>query len=478
LTLSEYSTLSVSNPRVLVQIDLSSLNLQWVNAGAGIWYVNFDNLYPEVDSTLLSGFSAQTFGEIGSVYVDGIFQTKKTTLASLTDAVESFYFDRTNKELYVCLKNYDEPFIHDIHLGVIYGYSLKEFTPSASSILYEGRLTASPSVSISRDPLFFGKMQYNFSGISLVNADGYFDTFADTKNIYGNEARILFGYDELSIDDYITLYTGIIEDISISEETADFSVGDKRKQLSKSVTYTCSALNALSAIKELLVNEYNATYNSTYFDTTAWEAASALVPNITIDIAAGKAITDKPVNEIIEDICGTVFGLFIIDSSNKFSFKIVDTSATASTTIQDIDILNYHTITYDPSEVISSTKVGYSKNWEEGYESPYTWLYDTTQENAVFLKYKTYNQKESFTMLINSADAQSFSDTILAYSKDVHGVGDIEVPMKYYDIDLGDIVNIEINRPATTMLGTKKCEIIGKTYNLSFPTITFTYRII
>jgi hypothetical protein len=462
----------------LVQLDISITNTQWINCGAGIWYTNFDGLYPEVDLTLLSGFTAQTFGEIGSVYVDGIFQTKKTTLASLTDATESYYFDRTNEELYVCIKNYDEPFIHDIHLGVIYGYSADEFTPIDSTILYEGRLTNVPSVSISRDPLFFGKMQYNFSGISLVNADGNFDTFADTKNIYGNEARILLGYEELSIDDYINIYTGLVEDITISEETAEFTIGDKRKQLSKSVTYSCSALNALSAIKELLVNEYNVTYNGTYFDTTAWEAASALAPNITINIAAGKAITDKPVNEIIEDICGTVFGLFIIDENNKFSFKIVDTTATASATILDIDILNYHNISYDPSEVISSTKVGYSKNWEEGYTSPYMWLYDTTQENAVFLKYKTFNQKESFTLLINPADAQSFSNTILAYSKDVHGIGEIEVPIKYYTIELGDIVNIEINRPASTMLGTKKCEIIGKTYNLLFPTISFTYRII
>jgi len=139
MTLSSYSVLSVSKPRVLVQLDLSKLNLQWVNCGAGICYTNFDGLYPEVDSTLLDGFTAQTFGEIGSVYVDGIFQTKKTTLASLTDATESYYFDRTNEELYVCIKNYDEPFIHDIHLGVIYGYSADEFTPIDSTILISRR---------------------------------------------------------------------------------------------------------------------------------------------------------------------------------------------------------------------------------------------------------------------------------------------------------------------------------------------------
>jgi hypothetical protein len=482
MTFSEYSTLSVSKPRVLVELDLGKYNLQWINCGAGIWYVNFDNLYPEVDATLLSGFTSQTFGVIGSIKVEGAEQAEVATLAALTDDPESYYYDSANNELFVCLINYEEPSLHNISLGVIYGYSIDEFVPIDSTIPYEGRLSSNPSISISRDPLFFGKLMYSFSGFDLINADGYFDTFAIDNDIYGNSARVLFGYEEISINDYITLYQGVIEKVSINEDIINISIGDKRKQLSKSITYTCTNKNALDVIVEALVNNYGVTYSSNYFDLTSWAAAQALVPNVTIDIQPNKDMDDIPTNDLIENICGSVFGLFIIDSNNKYSFKIVDTTASASSTIYAIDILNNHSIDYDPTEVISSTKVGYNKNWEEGYTSPYTWLYDTLQEEAIFLKYKTYTQKEFFTLLIDTSAQtiiQAFSNTVLAYSKDVHGIGSVDVPMKYYTINLGDIVNIEINRPNSTMLGTKKCEIISKRYNLSaLPMLNFGYRII
>ncbi|HUW45691.1 MAG TPA: hypothetical protein VMW50_07840, partial [Dehalococcoidia bacterium] len=63
MTFEELSNKSVSSLRTLVQIDLGNINIQWVNAGAGIWYVNFTGLYPEVDDSLLDGFTAQLFGD-------------------------------------------------------------------------------------------------------------------------------------------------------------------------------------------------------------------------------------------------------------------------------------------------------------------------------------------------------------------------------------------------------------------------------
>jgi hypothetical protein len=482
MTFSEYSIKSVSKPRILVQIDILKVNTQWINTGAGIWYVNFDNLYPEVDSTLLDGFTVQTFGGIGSVMIDTAFQTKVSTLAELTSDPGTYYFDEANKEVYICINSYDEPSLHDILLGVIHGYSYDDFTPVDSYFHYQGRLSGSPEISVSRDPLFFGKLQYNFGSFQLVNADGEFDTFAIDNNVYGNEARVYFGYEDLSVNDYIKLYSGVIEKISIAEDYATFSIGDKRKQLSKSITYTCSALNALDAIVEVLNTNYGTVYSDNYFNTIEWDIAKALVPNVTINIAPGKDMDDIPTNDFIELICKSVFGLFLVNTDNKYTFKIVNTTASASSTIYAIDILNHHEIEYDPTEVISSTKIGYNKNWNEGYQSPYTWLYDTSQENTIFLKYKTYNQKEFMTALIDTSAQtviQAFSDIILNYTKDVHGIGSVEVPMKYYTIELTNIVNIEINRETTTMLGTKRCEIISKKYNLSgLPTITFGYRII
>ena len=82
MTFSEYANRSVNPLRVLLQLDISKINTQWINAGAGIWYVNFDATYPEVDSSLLDGFTAQSFGDIGSLIVDTTNYTKMSDLLS------------------------------------------------------------------------------------------------------------------------------------------------------------------------------------------------------------------------------------------------------------------------------------------------------------------------------------------------------------------------------------------------------------
>jgi hypothetical protein len=472
MTFADYTALSVSDARILAQVDIGALNISWINCAAGVWYCSDDGLYPEVDPLLLEGFTAQTFGDIGSVTVDGLFLTSVASLAALL-LPNQYYRDSINKKTYVILPNYDEPWIHNIFFGIVHGFSFDEYIPIGSSILYEGRLLGSPSISISRDPLFWGKIQYNFGGLDLINSDGEFDTFAQDNNVYGNETRFYFGYKQLNISDYARIYSGVMQDLNISEEEMQISISDKRIQLTKPIIYTCTAKNALDAIVEILQQSYNIQYNSTYYDTTAWTAAQALVPVITIGMKEEGSTID-----LIEEICGSIFGLFIQLPDNRFSFKIVDTSTAAVVTIPNSDILNHHEYGYRVSEVISSVQVGYNKNWNSNYVSPYTFWTDTTQESAIWLKYKTYNQKKYFTLLTNLTNAQAFATKILAYAKDVHGIGNITVSMKYYAYGVADIINIYIDREKTTMLGMKKVEIISKTYNLKEATITFGYRIV
>jgi len=481
MTFAEHAAKSVSDARVLVQIDIGNENREWVNCGAGLWYCHFDNTYPEVGATgdsLLNGFTAQGFGEVASMIVDSVAQTSVASLGALTDDTEAFYWDSAARKIYVCLINYDEPFIHTIVLGIAYGFSFDEFVPVGSSQFFEGRLLGSPQVSQSRDPLFWGKLRYTVGGISVINTDGEYDTFARDNDIYGNEVRILYGYKQLDIDDYVKIHSGTLQSVTVSEEELQIGFADKRMQLTKPIQYSCTALNALDAIVAILVTSYGVIYNETYFDTTAWAAAKALVPNITMDMKdVGSTI------DVIEEICASIFGLFLINPDNRYSFKIVDTSTSALTTIVSTDILNRHEIKYDPSEVISSVKVGYDKNWDSDYVSPYTFVTDTTQEAATYLKYKTYNQKTIFTLLTTAAKAASFGTTILNYAKDVHGIGELVVPMSYYSYGVADIVNAEIARETTPMLGSTmttvtKLEIISKAYNLRENNITFGYRIV
>jgi hypothetical protein len=479
MTFAEYAAKSVSDARVLVQVDLGNLNTQWVNCGAGIWYCDFDNEYPEVGtagSWLLNGFSEQDFGEVASMIVDSVAQTSVASLGALTDETEAFYWDSGNRKIYVCLVNYDDPHIHNVMLGIAYGFSFDEFAPDNSSQFFEGRLLGSPVVSQSRDPLYWGKMQYSVGALSVINTDGKYDTFAQDNDVYGNEARVKFGYKQLPINDYVTIYTGTLQSIGVSEEELELGIIDKRAQLTKPIQYSCADKNALDAIVEILVSAYSVIFNETYFDTTAWNAAKASAPLVTINLKEA-----KPAIDIIEEICASTFGLFLVNPDNRYSFKIVDTTTSALTTIVHTDILNRHRITYDPAEVISSVRVGYDKNWESEYVSPYTFVTDTSEEAAAYLKYKTYNQKTFYTLLTNATAASAYATKILNYAKDVHGTGQLVVPMKYYGYNVADIVNAEITRETTPMLGSAmtsvtKLEITSKAYNLRDGTITFGYR--
>jgi hypothetical protein len=477
LTFSEWTTRSVSSPKILLEIDISSLNAQWVNAGAGIWKVNFDNSYPEVDATLLDGFSSQTFTNIGSVQIDAEMLTKVSSLLLVSSTYKSFYYDRASKTLYISIINYDAPFLHTILLGVVSGFSKEEFSPLGSGSIYEGRLLQVPSVGLTRDPLYFGKISYPSVSISLINTDGAYDSFADTYNIYGNAARIYFGYTELNYTDYQLVYSGYIEKITISEDEVSVAISDKRKQLKKKIYYSCTDKNALDAITEVLAQAYpGISYTASYYDITNWEIAKALVDNITIVPNIG---TTEEVITIIENICKSVFGLFIINPDGKYTFKLIDNSATASTTISQYDILTDPLeINYDPSEVLSSIRVSYNQVISKSSTDYKTWLTDTDYESAVYLKYKTYVEQDFDTYLNTQADANSFADKVMTYAKDVHGELSIEVPMKYYLLEFGGVVNCEINRETTTMLGTKKCEILGKTYNLENETINLDLRIV
>ncbi len=464
---------SVTDARVLFEMDVLLVNTQWINIGAGIYTVNFDNTYVYVDSSLLGGFTIQSFAYIGSVFVDGLPMTKTTALSILTTTDRIFYFDKAANSLYLRCINSDAPRLHTIHLGDVQGYSYHDFQPLGSEIPYEGRLKSIPTISKKRDPIYFGKLAYPSGTVSLQNGDGALDRFAADNNIYGSPARLLFGYADVQYDDYISFYRGMIGKVTIAEDTVSVSVADQRKQFTKPITYTCTNKNALEAIEEIFSANYSYDYSSTYYDTAAWAIAKALVGNISVTMYE----EDTAIN-VIEAICKSVFGIFDLTGDGKFTFKVIDTSASAETTIRKADILNKFSIVYDPTEVISSIAVSFAVDLNPDSSTDRTWLIDQTRQSAIFIKYKIDNQKDFETWLVDEVAAAAFADRIMDYVQDVHGTFSITVPIKYYQLKIGSLVDVEINRQVKTWLGTTKCEVMGITYNLSAVTMDLSLRIV
>lgn len=468
MTYLERASKSVNNSKIIFSLDITQQNVQWTNHGAGVWVVNSNNLYPWIDSTLLTGFSAQVIPDVGSVLVDNEQLAEALTLLDCSDNEGTFYWDGSN--LYIHMAGGDSPFIHTVLIGIVFGYTKAGFTPVNSKVFYPGRLISVPSISQARDPLYWGKLQYTGGSVQLNNGDGYFDLIGEDYNIYGNQARIEIGFEDLPLADYERLFTGFVESVDVDETGLNVSFIDKRKQLTKPITYTCTAKNSVEAIQEILLDNYAIPYNGIYYNTAQWEAAIEDALDVTINMQTAESAI-----KVIEGICQSTFGVFLVDNMGRYSFKIIRPADPATFEIPGYDILNYPRATYNPSEAITSTKIGYARDWTTS-GSAYTYLYDTSQESDIFAKYKTYNQRTFDTYLPDLTTAQAFSDIILDYAGTVRPVIEVEVPIKYYNIEVGDFAEIEINRASATWFGVRKCEVLSKTWNLDRNTITLKVK--
>ena len=457
--------------RYLVEVDISRTNTQWINIGAGVWYCNFANTYAYVDASLLSDeYTVQEFGDIGSVTVDDTGYIHALSIANVGEVAGSFYY--TNGTIYIHTSENDSPYMHKITLGITLGFANRSFTPSGSNTHFQGRIAQAPKISRSRDPLFWGRIKYDIGGVSVINSDGAYDGFADDYDVYGNSARVLVGYDGLSYQDYRNVFSGTVEKFGYNYDEASFSIADKRKILTIKTGGAFENYNAVQFIIDLLNVNYGYEYSDGTYDIDEVNAAIAVSPLITYN-SLEYGLDLVPLIDIIEQVCSSVRGIFFVKPDGRFSFRFIDPSADPTIIIPYSDIINRIDYKYDPSEVISTVEVGYAKNWSTG---AYTYYTDNTREAAIYSKYNVYKTQKFDTLLTTLAAAQAFASSVLDYCEDVHATFDLEIPMKYFGIEIGDIIFLEHGRRANQTKPCEKCEVLSVSYNLEKLSITIGVR--
>ena len=357
-------------------------------------------------------------------------------------------------------------------------YAKKYFTPVNSTHLYEGRLISAFDIGTKRDALTWGVLEYSGGSITLNNADGYFNQYVTDNwfvGWYGSSVTIKFGYEQLPLADYITLWTGYIESVSLTNTNFVLTVAENRKILDNvDIQASWININAMTVIKEAILLAYpDITYDSAYFDTVSWEAVAAQNILVSVDM-----VDMKKASEVIQDVSNSIFGIFYTNEYGKYSYKILNLDAHCTNTIQSNDIIEIPEITFDTSDIVSSVIV-YCDIDEDIQTSEYAvTVEDYTRENYVYNNYGIKNNKEYLTYLPNATAACSFAIKYLDYTCDVHGTFSITVPMKYYYLTIGDTVFVNPKNVGNNeFLGMKKCEILGKTYLLDTAMIQFDLRI-
>ena len=253
----------------------------------------------------------------------------------------------------------------------------------------------------------------------------------------------------------------------------DYYPGDDVSADVQGYVFTSTSIlidNALDVIVDLLTNTYPILFNSNYFNLARWPDDRA--PDVELFADSPQELID-----IIEEISSTVYGFFRVEDDGRYAFNIYNENAVSLQTITKEEILNLADleIGYDSTEVLTSARIEYDKEWKNN--KPLIELY-TDQESTIFDKFRVYREGEFPTLLNGQSAAQDFAETVFLFSGDVKKPVMIITKMQTVEREVGDFIDAWLDRAQSTMLGRAKCEILGISKDGNNMTVRIECRII
>ncbi len=158
----------------------------------------------------------------------------------------------------------------------------------------------------------------------------------------------------------------------------------------------------LDIIRHKIWQIYGHAYNSTYFDTDAWELALVYARAVGLFLN-----TETEFKTQIESISGSSGGFFYVDrTTDKYTFRIIGSDMSTQFAVYEKQYLpkeDRNEIEYDYSQIISVVKIGYNKRYSDG---EYSWYTDDTRAADIALINGSENKTlEIRTQLTNYDDA-------------------------------------------------------------------------
>lgn len=213
--------------------------------------------------------------------------------------------------------------------------------------------------------------------------------------------------------------------------------------------------NPLDIIADILAVFLLIIYDTTNYNTTEWVAARAhdLANNI------GLFIDDEmEICEIIEKICGSITGNFIIMDDGKYTYRILNVDQEPKKTIYLEDMIDDFQIEWAGAEFLSSANVGYKKDWSK---KTYRWYLEDSERDQIVAKYKKHNDGKFETLLTNETDAIKLATALMSLFKDIHPNYVVMTKTDNVDSEIMDILNLQINRVNKPWLDYIKTELVG-----------------
>jgi len=155
--------------------------------------------------------------QVLSLKVDNTSYTLQSSVADLLTYDESYYYDSTNKYIYISFFRWDKPLAKKMYIGAIYGVSKGASDCYYRNIYYDPRLLNGITIKKSKDPLFYGILKYSLAKVNLINTDGEYDNFGDL-DLFRAHSRLLCGEDGAEYADFKPVFTGLIGNYTYNHE--------------------------------------------------------------------------------------------------------------------------------------------------------------------------------------------------------------------------------------------------------------------
>jgi len=233
----------VSEKTFILNVALDISHITWINYEPGIWYYTLNPESPVIvdagggDDWTYTNMSNVTIN-VSSVTVDSTAYTSTASLAGLRSQNEGFMWDNigaingTAQTIYMHFDSFYPYYVFSsIRLGADAGYANRSFYDS-NDTYYEGLVQSVPNISMKKDPLFFGIASYNGGTVAMSNVEGDFDNF----DIFGKTITGKFGFRDLAIADWSTVFEMYAEKVRFDYFKSGFKLKDKRKSLSLEIS--------------------------------------------------------------------------------------------------------------------------------------------------------------------------------------------------------------------------------------------------
>jgi hypothetical protein len=233
--------------------------------------------------------------------------------------------------------------------------------------------------------------------------------------------------------------------------------------------------NGVSIINELMYS-YGGSgflFSAQTFNQLEWEVARSQAKNVGIYVDNASDIITQ-----IQLILATLNTCLIVTDGGLYTLRKFSLSRASSQYFKVEDDMDYISITNSIELSITSTMVGYARDW---MNKSYSYLHDTSFQalnSAAFHKLLEPSEYDTLLSDNTGADAQAFSNDIGALLGIIDSRVTFKTKFQALDVEIMDFIDVDVNRPSKAMLGKCQLEVIDVTKDLTNFETTIVGRLV